>query len=62
MATFTKESSIKTVSFPSHFNISMFTMTAVNYFDHEETTLSGIGGSHDTLVVLFQDDGVQTQA
>lgn len=27
---------------------------AMDNFDHEENTLSGIGGSHDTILVLFQ--------
>ena len=26
----------------------------MNNFDHEENTLSGIGGSHDTILVLFR--------
>ena len=60
MATFTVESSEETVPFPSHFNREMFTMAAADNFDHEEATLSGIGGSHDTVTVLFQDDGGQT--
>ncbi len=25
-------------------------------FDHEEDTKSGIGGSHDTVLVIFQDN------
>ena len=33
----------------------MFTIAAFDNFDHEEATLSGIGGSHDTVSVLFQD-------
>ena len=28
---------------------------AMDNFDHEENTLSGIGGSHDTVLVLFQN-------
>ena len=28
-------------------------------FDHEENTLSGIGGSHDTILVLFQKPGMK---
>ena len=55
MATYSVESSKDTVPFPSHFNSSMFTMAAFDNFDHDEATLSGIGGSHDTVTVLFQD-------
>ena len=29
---------------------------AMNKFDHEEHTLSGIGGSHDTILMLFQNN------
>ena len=40
---------------PSQFDRKMFTTGALDNFDHEELTLSGIGGSHDTVCVLFQD-------
>ena len=43
------------VSLPSHFKPDMYTTAALDNFDHEERTLSGIGGSHDTVCVLFQD-------
>ena len=56
LASFTVEASIEAVPFPSHFSKSNFTMAAFDNFDHEEETLSGIGGSHDTVTVLFQDD------
>ena len=29
-------------------------------FDHDENTLSGIGGSHDTVLVLFQNQERKT--
>ena len=32
-----------------------FTTGAFDYFDHEEATLSGIYGSHDTVLVLYQN-------
>ena len=32
---------------------------AMDNFDHEENTLSGIGGSHDTILVLFQKPGMK---
>ena len=56
MATFIVESSSNEVPFPSHFGSSQFTIAAFDNFDHDEATLSGIGGSHDTVSVLFQDD------
>ena len=63
MASFTIEASEGDVHvpFPSHFTRNMFTMAAFDNFDHEEATLSGIGGSHDTVTVLFQDDGEQNR-
>ena len=57
MASYIVEASEESVPFPSHFNRSMFTMAAFDNFDHDEATLSGIGGSHDTVTVLFQDHG-----
>ena len=29
---------------------------AMDNFDHEENTKSGIGGSHDTILMLFQNN------
>ncbi|KAJ8050924.1 hypothetical protein HOLleu_04307 [Holothuria leucospilota] len=50
------------VPFPSHFGSSQFTIAAFDNFDHDDPTLSGIGGSHDTVSVLFQgDDGSKVQ-
>lgn len=56
MGRFIVESSSDEVPFPSHFGSSQFTIAAFDNFDHDEATLSGIGGSHDTVSVLFQDD------
>ncbi len=55
MAGLIVESCAEQVPLPSHFDADMFTVAAVDNFDHEEATLSGIGGSHDTVSVLFQD-------
>jgi hypothetical protein len=57
MASFTVESSSDTVPFPHHFDKAMFTIGAFDNFDHDEANLSGMGGSHDTVSVLFQDEG-----
>ena len=57
MASYTVESSSDTVPFPSHFDKTVFTVGAFDNFDHDEANLSGMGGSHDTVAVLFQDDG-----
>lgn len=57
MASFTVESSSEMVPFPSHFDKTMFTIGAFDNFDHEEANLSGMSGSHDTVAVLFQDEG-----
>ena len=35
-------------------NCSSIIHGAMDNFDHEENTSSGIGGSHDTILVLFQ--------
>ena len=43
------------VPIPSHFKTDSYTIGAFDNFDHEEATLSGVGGSHDTVCVLFQD-------
>ena len=56
MGRFIVELSSDEVPFPSHFGSSQFTIAAFDNFDHDEATLSGIGGSHDTVSVLFQDD------
>ena len=40
---------------PSMFDTGNFTVAAFDNFDHEEAVLSGKGGSHDTVSVLFQE-------
>lgn len=57
IASFTVESSSDIVPFPSHFDKSEYTVGAFDNFDHDEANLSGMGGSHDTVAVLFQDEG-----
>jgi hypothetical protein len=41
---------------PSNFDPETFTTAAFDNFDHEEATLSGKDGCHDTVTVLFQED------
>ena len=55
MASLVVETSQGNVPIPSHFSSKAFTLAAFDNFDHEESTLSGIGGTHDTVTVLFQD-------
>ena len=43
---------------PSQFDKLEFMIAAFDNFDHEESTLSGIQGSHDTVSVLFQEKPV----
>lgn len=43
------------VPLPSHFDVNMFTTAAFDNFDHNESTFTGSGSSHDTVSVLFQD-------
>ena len=42
------------VPVPENIDSSSIIHGAMDNFDHEENTLSGIGGSHDTILVLFQ--------
>ena len=52
------------VPLPSHLNSEKFTTAAFDNFDHEEATLSGLSGTHDTVSVLYQDksDGIQRKS
>ena len=43
------------VPIPCHIKLDAFTMGAFDNFDHEEATMSGIGGTHDTVSILFQN-------
>ena len=52
MASYTIESCKDFVPFPSHFNKEMFTMAAIDNFDHEEATLSGIFSVINQLIIL----------
>ena len=60
MAAYVLESSDTKVPLPSHFDPESETMGAMDNFDHEEATLSGIGGSHDTVSILMQDNPKST--
>ena len=57
LAKLTVESSGGNVLSPSHFDSGNFTTATFDHFDHEECT--GIGGTHDTVSVLFQDKPIQ---
>ena len=54
-ANFVVEKSDEFTPLPSQFDCKMFTTGTLDNFDHEELTLSGIGGSHNTVCVLFKD-------
>ena len=41
------------VPLPSHLNPEKFTTAAFDNFDHEEATVSGLGGTHDTVSVSY---------
>ena len=43
------------VPLPSRLNPENFTTGSFDNFDNEEATLSGLGGTHDTVSVLYQD-------
>jgi hypothetical protein len=43
------------VPIPSHIRKDVPIRGAMDNFDHEEATFSGINGAHDTILVLFQD-------
>ena len=54
LATYTISTSSVVIAILSHFDPNCFTLAAFDNFDHEEATPSGIGGSLDTVCVLFQ--------
>ena len=60
MASFVVEASRNQIPLPSHFQPCKFTIGALDNFDHEEATLSGIGVSHDTVMILMQDKSTET--
>ena len=41
---------------PSTIKNNVFLHGAMDNFDHDENTPSGIGGSHDTILMFFQND------
>ena len=41
---------------PSTIKNNILLHGAINNFDHGENTPSGIGGSHDTILMVFQND------
>ena len=43
------------VTVPLHVKSDVTIQGAMDNFDHDENTDSGIGGSHDTVLVLFQN-------
>ena len=43
------------VPIPPSIKPSVLIQGAMDNFDHEENTSSGMGGSHDTILVLFQN-------
>ena len=47
------------VPVPKNINSSSIIHGTMDNFDHEENTLSGIGGSHDTVLLLFQKSGMK---
>ena len=59
MAAVTVERSENNVPLPSHFDPHVYTTAAFDNFDHEEATLSGICGTHDTVSMLYQEKSVR---
>ena len=55
MVAYISEISENKIPLPSQFDPTLFTIGAFDNFDHEESSLSGIGGSHDTVMILMQD-------
>ena len=49
MASYVVECSLNKVPLPSNLNPKFHKMAAFNNLDHEESTETGIGGSHDTV-------------
>lgn len=43
------------VPLPSHFDPSSYVTAAFDNFDHNETSISGLESTHDTVAVIFQD-------
>ena len=47
------------VQVPKNINLSSIIHGGMDNFDHEGNTLSGIGGSHGSILVLFQKPGMK---
>lgn len=58
LASFTMEKNDPPI--PSHFDRSIFVTTAFDNFDHNEASISGLNRSHDTVIVLFQNNNPNT--
>lgn len=52
---YTVQSAENGMPLPSSLDVNKFTMAAYDNFDHNESTLSGISSSHDTVAVVFQE-------
>ena len=50
-----KKADIHRVPVPPSIQPGLLIQGAMDNFDHEENTKSGIGGSHDTILMLFQN-------
>jgi len=46
---------VEEVPLLSHVNSALFMTAAFDNFDHDEANMSGLGSSHDTVSVLFQN-------
>ena len=55
IASYTVQSAENGMPLPSSLDANNFTIAAFDNFDHNERTLSGIGSSHDTVAVMFQE-------
>ena len=50
-----KKPGVHRVPVPPSIQPGLLVQGAMDNFDHEENTKSGIGGSHDTILMLFQN-------
>ena len=55
LATYAKLTFETSIPLASHFNTESYVTDAFDNFDHNEATLSGLGATHDTVAVIFQD-------
>ena len=54
MANFVSKLAEGKVPFPSHLDMTVFIGGGLDNFDHEEQTLSGLKGTHDTVPIVIQ--------